>query len=68
MFERNLREPLRETNGEIRFLTIAPSGEETEWELRSNLTDQLQTRHWIVSVPKDIIRDDSDIFNGNALA
>ena len=63
-----LREPLTGPNGEIRFLAVAPSGEETEWELRSKLPDKLQTPYWIVSVPKEIIRDHSDIFNENALA
>ncbi len=51
-----VREPLTGPNGEIRFLAVAPSGEETEWELRSKLPDQLQTPYWIVSVPKEIIR------------
>ena len=36
--------------------------------MRSKLPDKLQTPYWIVSVPKEIIRDHSDIFNENALA
>lgn len=65
---RNLHEPLTGPNGEVRFLTLAPTGEETQWELRPKIEDRLQTPYWIIQVPKEIIRDHSDIFNENALA
>jgi hypothetical protein len=67
-FERNLKQPLTGPKGEVRFVTIAPSGEETTWALQSKIPDHLQTPYWIVSVPKEIIRDHSDIFNENAIA
>jgi hypothetical protein len=67
-FERNLSRPLTGPKGEVRFVTMAPSGEETTWQLKSKIPDHLQTPYWIVSVPKEIIRDHSDIFNENAIA
>jgi pimeloyl-ACP methyl ester carboxylesterase len=67
-FRRNLTEPLTGPNGEIRFVTGGSSGDETEWYLHSEIPDTLQTPYWIVRVPKEIIRDHSDIFNENALA
>jgi hypothetical protein len=65
---RNLSESLTGPNGEIRFLTLAPTGEETVWELEARMAERLQTPYWIIKVPKEIIRDHSDIFNENALA
>ena len=65
---RNLSESLTGPNGEIRFLTLAPTGEETEWELEARMAERLQTPYWIIKVPKEIMRDHSDIFNENALA
>src|SRR5712692_2873899 len=67
-FRRNLNELAPGSKDEIRFVTVAPTGEETEWELEPRGPDRLQTPYWIVSVPKEIIRDHSDIFNENALA
>ncbi len=67
-FERNLNEPLTGPKGQVRFVTVTPSGEETKWELEPKVVDHLQTPYWIVSVPKEIIRDHSDIFNENAIA
>jgi hypothetical protein len=68
-FQRSLNEPLLGPQNEIRFVTFAPTGEKTVWELKSRLLDhRLQTPYWIVSVPKEIIRDHSDIFNENAIA
>jgi hypothetical protein len=67
-FQRNLDEPLTGPNGEIKFVTVAPGGAATEWELAPRGPDRLQTPYWIVSVPKEIIRDHSDIFNENSLA
>jgi hypothetical protein len=65
---RNLSESLTGPNGEIRFLTLGPTGEETVWELEARMAERLQTPYWIIKVPKEIIRDHSDIFNENALA
>jgi hypothetical protein len=67
-FRRNLNEPLTGPNGAIKFSTIAATGEETQWELKPTIPDSLQTPYWIIKVPKEIIRDHSDIFNENALA
>lgn len=67
-FRRNLREPLAGPKGEIQFLTLTNTGEETKWELKPTIPDRLQTPYWIIQVPKAIIRDHSDIFNENALA
>jgi hypothetical protein len=67
-FRRNLSEPLTGPNGEVRFSTILSAGEETQWELQSRIPDNLQTPYWIIKVPKEIMRDHSDIFNENALA
>lgn len=66
--QRNLREPLTGPNGEVKFLTIAGDGQETQWMLEARVPDNLQTPYWIVKVPKEIMRDHSDIFNENALA
>jgi hypothetical protein len=67
-FQRNLESPSTGPKGEIRFITLTSSGEETQWELRPRVEDKLQTPYWIIKVPKEIIRDHSDIFNENALA
>jgi hypothetical protein len=67
-FERNLNKPLGGPNGEIRFVTAAPDGEQTTWEIHPRLPDRLQTPYWIIRVPKEIIRDHSDIFNENSIA
>jgi hypothetical protein len=68
-FRRNLSEPLTGPNGEIRFLTLGPGSEETQWELKDEIAQKnLRTPYWIIQVPKEIIRDHSDIFNENALA
>ncbi len=66
-FRRNLSEPLTGPNGEVRFVTVAKGGE-TEWKLVPAQPDKLQTPYWIISVPKEIMRDHGDIFNENALA
>lgn len=65
-FRRNLRETLVGPNGEVQFLTTSASGV-TEWQLEPTIEDRLQTPYWIVEVPKEIIRNHSDIFNENAL-
>jgi hypothetical protein len=67
-FRRNLENPSAGPHGEVRFITNSVSGEETQWELQPTIDDKLQTPYWIVQVPKEIIRDHSDIFNENALA
>jgi hypothetical protein len=67
-FQRNMREDLTGPNGEIRFSTLAHPGSETEWELKPKILDKWQTPYWIIKVPKEIIRNHSDIFNENALA
>jgi hypothetical protein len=54
-------------NGEIQFLTLA-QGQETRWQLEPRMAQRLQTPYWIIKVPKEIMRDHSDIFNENALA
>jgi len=64
---RNLTDSLGGPNGEIRFST-GSAGKETEWQLVPRIPDNLQTAYWIVHVPKEIMRDHSDIFNENALA
>jgi hypothetical protein len=66
--KRNLNNPPTDPNGRIRFATVASTGEETDWELQPRIPDDLQTPYWIIKVPKEIIRDHSDIFNENALA
>jgi hypothetical protein len=67
-FRRNLSESLTGPKGEVRFLTLGSAGEETEWELQPRIAEPLQTPYWIIKVPKEIMRDHSDIFNENALA
>jgi hypothetical protein len=67
-FRLNLTNAPTGPNGEIRFVTIASTGEETQWELQPKIVDELQTPYWIVNVPKEIIRNHADIFNENALA
>jgi pimeloyl-ACP methyl ester carboxylesterase len=68
-FRRNLGEPLTGPRGEIRFLTLGADGQETQWELKDQIPQgRLRTPYWIIQVPKEIIRDHSDIFNENALA
>ena len=68
-FRRNLTERLIGPKGEIQFLTLAPNGEETRWQLRNQIEqEKLRTPYWIIQVPKEIIRDHGDIFNENALA
>ena len=67
-FRRNLSEPLTGPGEEVRFVTVAANGEETEWKLKPKLEQKLQTPYWIISVPKEIMRDHGDIFNENALA
>jgi hypothetical protein len=67
-FQRNLGEPLTGPHGEIKFVTVAPDGAETKWEVDPRGPNRFQTPYWIVSVPKEIIRDHSDIFNENSLA
>jgi hypothetical protein len=55
-------------NGQVRFVTLA-HGEPTTWQLKDQIElERLRTPYWIIQVPKEIIRDHSDIFNENALA
>jgi pimeloyl-ACP methyl ester carboxylesterase len=69
-FQRNLAErDLVGPKGEIQFVTLGPGGEQTKWQLEDQIQpERLRTPYWIIQVPKDIIRDHSDIFNENALA
>lgn len=68
-FQRNLREPLTGKNGQIQFVTISKDDETTRWELENQIERKdLRTPYWIVEVPKEIIRDHSDVFNENAIA
>ena len=67
-FRRNLSEPLTGPNGEIRFITATAKGAKTEWKLVPLTPEKLQTPYWIISVPREIMRDHGDIFNENALA
>ena len=67
-FRRNLSEPLTGPNGEVRFVTVPAKGEQTVWKLEPRMDDKFQTPYWIISVPKEIMRDHGDIFNENALA
>lgn len=68
-FQRNLNEPLTGAQGEIQFVTIGERGEETKWQVTPRISNpRLNTPYWIVSVPKEIVREHSDIFNENALA
>lgn len=64
----NLQEPLTGPNGEVRFVTLAKDGTRTGWTLRPRFPYALQTPYWIVQVPREIMRDHSDIFNENSLA
>jgi pimeloyl-ACP methyl ester carboxylesterase len=67
--QRNLTEPLTGAQGEIQFVTIGQGRGETKWQLTPRIPNpRLNTPYWIVSVPKEIVRDHSDIFNENALA
>jgi hypothetical protein len=63
----NLREPLTGPAGEVRFVTLGAAGEKTMWQLEP-ASSETMTPYWIVRVPREIIRDHSDIFNENALA
>lgn len=65
---RNMHKNLTGPNGEIRFSTMAPDQQETVWELRQIKEDRHLTPYWIIRVPKEIMRDHSDIFNENALS
>jgi hypothetical protein len=69
-FRRNLMErDLVGPKGEIQFVTLAQEGEQTKWQLIDQIhSERLRTPYWIIQVPKEIIRDHSDIFNENALA
>jgi hypothetical protein len=69
-FRRNLMErDLVGPKGEIQFVTLAQGGEQTKWQLNDQINpERLRTPYWIIQVPKEIIRDHSDIFNENALA
>jgi len=64
---RNLKEPLTNEKGEVRFVTVNSDKVPCYWTLDA-LDPRLQTPYWIVEVPKQIIRDHSDIFNENSLA
>ena len=69
---RNLAERLVGPNGEIEFVTSGPDHQDTRWQLEETREEmdrpRLRTPYWIIQVPKEIIRDHSDIFNENALA
>ena len=67
-FRRNLSEPLTGPNGEVKFVTVPAKGEQTVWKLEPRMDAKFQTPYWIISVPKEIMRDHGDIFNENALA
>ena len=67
-FQRNLGERLTGPHDEVQFVTVAKDGGETKWEVQPRLAQKLQTPYWIISVPREIMRDHGDIFNENALA
>ena len=67
-FQRNLSEPLTGPDDEIRFITGADRSQQTLWKLRPEIPGKFQTPYWIISVPREIMRDHGDIFNENSLA
>ncbi|MBV9128228.1 MAG: hypothetical protein JO117_09095 [Verrucomicrobia bacterium] len=63
----NLTEPLVGPDSAVRFVTMPGGGPATYWTLKP-IPGVIQTPYWIVEVPREIMRDHSDIFNENSLA
>jgi len=68
--DKNLNAPISEVNtpdGKLGFVTVDGTGGTCHWAITPRAY-QYQTPYWIIQVPKQIMREHSDIFNENSLS